>query len=786
MTHSDPERFAPRSASWRFGPRSGEVPGRDEMSRRRADIDAAIHAGHGLGGAFSIWLGSGPEPTVGLTAESPVGIRWVERTLARCYDEGQWSRAPNPSPRGGIERYVGRRRLLPSEGGSFPLEWGVVTRTAALAFSSLPRGIDLVCHLTPVSYGTSFLDLLPTSEPAGERIPPRFGSRPLPMRPPPPIRSHDSSGPLWYGIVELRTPSGIPRKERQITVAAVETAWRRLDDAGISLHRRPVARLIPARMLLSSSEVVALLPSRDGGGAESPVVRSTPLGLPVGRTLAGTIVSLPVEPGQGRHLAILGETGMGKSSLLIALAVRAAALGGIVVLDPLGETAREIRNELRSEGDRVLFISAGSREAPSLNAIDRCGVGPGTDEVRSERRIGDIVHALRRVRSGRYTDSSFWGPRLEEMLTRAIRAASTFPDGSLADAYTLLTTSGLTRRVAPPGSEDALHELSQRIRERPEDADGARRLLHEVVRNPTLGRMLCARDPSRTASDLVAPGRILLVSGDAGEVGESTARYLIAVYLALVWFELLARTPTTKSFVFLDEAQWFAHESLGEMLRLARRRNVHTILATQSIASLPEAVAEAVWTNVADFVAFRGLPDEAREIGRAAPGVRAERLLALPRGTAAALIGKGGTVSWIRTVRIPPPPRPNWPIDPSPSATPPDPHPAVPEIEPRAPEPGINDPVSAPQLLEWLGRRSRSVEAGELFSIPLKELRVRTGASVEVVRHLGATLGRLGAIRRTERTPDGSVWWIDPLALRGAGPQSASSGADPSEKPQPS
>jgi DNA helicase HerA-like ATPase len=778
--------FGRRRASWRFEPRAGEIPGRDEISRRRTEVEAAVHAGHGLGGTFSLLLDSGPDPAIVLTAETPVGIRWVERTLANCYGEGQWSRASDPSAPHVRERYIGRRRLLPGEGASPVLEWGLVTGTATLAFSSLPRGIQVACRFAPVSSRASFLDRLSPSVTRVDRAPPRFGTRALPAQPPAHSRPVGGGGPLWYGTVELRIAPRISPREGQIARGVIETAWRRLDDTGLTLHRAAVAQLIPSRMLLASSEVVALLPNRDGGGAAPRAVRPSPLALPVGRTSAGTVVTVPVEPGQGRHLAILGETGMGKSSLLIALSVRAAALGGIVVLDPLGETAREIRDELRSESDRALFISASSHDALSLNALEGCGLGPEVDAVRSERRIADIVHALRRVRSGRYTDSSFWGPRLEEMLTRAIRAAAAFPDGSLTDAYTLLCTTGLTRRPALPGSEEALRELSQRIRERPEDADGARRLLHEVVRNPTLGRMLCARHPTRTASDLVAPGRILLVSGDAGEVGESTARYLIAVYLALVWSELLARAPASKTFVFLDEAQWFAHESLSEMLRLARRRNVHTILATQSIASLPESVAEAVWTNVADFVAFRGLPDEAREIGRAAPGVRAERILALPRGTAAALVGKGGAVSWVRTIRIPSEARPPGRVEPRPIDSFPASVPVATGDAAVGAEVTPDPPISAAVLLEWLGHRSRTVGAGNLLPISLRELRDRTGGDAETVRRLGATLGRRGAIRRTERTPDGPVWWLDPVSLRGVGPPATTPVLETSEKPQPS
>ena len=102
----------------------------------------------------------------------------------------------------------------------------------------------------------------------------------------------------------------------------------------------------------------------------------------------------------------------------------------------------------------------------------------------------------------------------------------------------------------------------------------------------------------------------------------------------------------------LDEAQWFVHESVAEMLRLGRRRT-STSCSPPRRSVAPEPVAEAVWTNVADFVSFRGSPEEAREFARATRGVSAETVLSLPRGEAVVLLGKGNSVHWLCTARMP-------------------------------------------------------------------------------------------------------------------------------------
>jgi hypothetical protein len=456
---------------------------------------------------------------------------------------------------------------------------------------------------------------------------------------------------------------------------------------------------------------------------------------------------------------------MGKSSLLIAFARRALGTAGGIVFDPLGETVHSLRTELGlQERGRLLWI-APDVTGFALNALEGVGDGDVDDPVRSERRLNDLVHALRRVRSGRYTDSGFWGPRLEEMVTRALRAASAFPDGTLLDAHTLLATSARLGRPIPPRASEAVRELADRIRDRPEDADGARRLLYEVVRSPILTRMLCAPQPTLSTRDLVTARKIVLISGDAAQVGESTARYLLSVLLALVWSELLARTEPAKTFVVLDEAQWFSHDSLAEMLRLGRRKNVHVVLATQAIASLPEAVGEAVWTNVSDFVAFRGSPDEAREFSRAAPGIPSEAILSLPRGEAAVLLGKGETVRWVRAVRLPSRRTPPGSSEGSGVSShapdpPPDPGAGVAATGPPDPASGLD------AVWEELGRLARAAPGEDPLRIDLSDLRSRVDPAGSLVRQAGSVLSRGEALVRIERTARGTQWVVDRTRLR--------------------
>ncbi|MGA8303318.1 MAG: DUF87 domain-containing protein [Thermoplasmata archaeon] len=722
--------------------------------------------------AFRLVAESGPTATLALIPTDPSSYRWCARALTTAYErhEWRWSTATG-NLRSDVECWDARRSRPLPEPFRTPND-GVATFDAVvLTFAALPPGARLEWAFRPLRL--SHPAYWEVARPSAE-LPPRRtlpGAAGTPSRPTN-LEEGREYPIVWEARVRLAVKSrvGDPTFGRSVA-RAIESATRGARGNGLRLTpRRWWANLSGNGFPLTEPELVLTLPSPSCPvpSGSTPRLGRRPAILPLGRTSAGRVIGPSLEPAQGRHLAILGETGMGKSSLLVAICRRVTDASGLIFFDPLGDTAHAIRDELPPKlASRTTWVDP--HAASGLNALE--GIGPGSPPAAAgrERRLNDLVHSLRRVRSGRYADSGYWGPRLEEMLTRALAAAAAIPGGTLEDAHRLLAAGGRGYRTVSPEAAEAVRELSDRIRSRPEDAEGARRLLYEVTRSPILVRMLCEREPSSFARELVAPHRIVLIAGDAAAVGESTARYLLSVYLALVWAELLARPGIPKTFVVLDEAQWFVHESLAEMLRLGRRRNVHVVLATQAIASLPELVAEAVWTNVADFVTFRGSPDEARDFSRMARGVPSESILSLPRGEAAVLLGKGNSVDWIHSARIPGVRPEETELIGRPrlsesrgagDAT------AEREEEPEPPPVGDDEPpVDTQSVLRAIAQRADRARPASLVRISLVALRREVDPSGRAVRAAGTILGRSGAIVRTGRDESGPYWWVDPQRL---------------------
>lgn len=762
----------PGDSWWSFRP--GYLPFDPQKRTRFLErLLDALRTGAGLGAAPRLRWETGPRARMLLGAPGPVTRVWVARVLLPCYPPGEWQPAAAPAASGPLN--AGPLFARPRLRGAAPYRscrdaspsWG---DGVASTLSALPSGATLDWRLDPPR-GLARAPPVPAAPPV-EAVSLLPGSRLAPL---PSIErllrdraAEAERSPRWAvrGVVR-----GAARPPRDRLASLVAEASQNAGGNGVGfVPPIPLLRRSPTAIPLSEPEVAGLFPSpwarlpgvpRD----DEATVPTLAVGVPLGEGPA----SLPFPPDEGRHLLITGESGMGKSTSLVGLAVQASRLGGVVMLDPIGDSARRFLSALPpSMVRRVLWVSP--LDSPvGVNVV----AGTSADPVAAERRIGDLVAALRRVREGRYPDRSFWGPRVEETVTLALSAASLLPSGTLEDALAMLEGMGRGAGRVPPEARAGVERLRERVREHPEEVDGGRRLLAEVVRNPFLRRMLCYRSPRLKVRDLFGADRITIISGDAPRSGETAARGLLALLLALLAGELLAReAPAPKVVLALDELQWYAHESVGELVRLGRRANVHLWAATQSLATLAEPIREALLTNAADLLAFRGSSVEARELARLAPGVEPDLLASLPRGSAAFLRGKGSEVGYVRLPALPPSDRtvealgealersrPFWadaPAEGPGGAEASEPRPAPAEGPPGPAAPGDGDPVRRVLLVLWAGLLGSGTTG--VLRVRLDDLRAEVDPEGRGVRAAGSILRRAGALVERERAGPSGEW----------------------------
>jgi hypothetical protein len=758
---------------WTFRGRGLFAPQEEERDWLPEALEAALRVAPSGSGSVRWTLASGPRPEARIEASGRPIATWLDSAFLDAYPPRTWSPTRSPwSP----ARPARAGRAYPDAGGPFrSLPDGGPPWIELLLgqLRTMPFGVRAVFELTPAgalgdSRSARWRGEL-AEQPSGFRL----SSPPLAVRAISDRLEERQRAVAWILRARIDVLAPLPPEDPAVDRMAevVSGASRRDGGSGIAFARRRWPDLGAATLVLSSAEVAMLFP-RPGcpfpaaAGEASSGARP----LVVGTGPGGRPTRLWVEPDQGRHMLVLGETGMGKSTLLVRLAAQAARWGGVLLFDPVGDTGRRLLAALPAgRRGQVLWVSP-TRSPIAVNALSGCSGADRSDAIRSERAIENLVLALRRVRSQRYGETPFWGPRIEETARRALAAAAAVPSGTIVEAERILAEPARRPRGVPPEAQEAFDALRQRAIERPEEVDGARRLLGEIAANGVLRRMLCAPEPRCTVAQWVAPGRITVLTGEAAEVGESTARYLLAVQLALVWSELMARPVAAKVFLALDEAQWYAHESVAEILRMGRRANVHLWLSTQALASLPETVAEASRTNAADLVQFRGSPGEVRELHRWVPAASEGSVLALSKGESLVLRGKGEAVEWTSTPlsapRLPDEEalamlaeagRPLWPRGEEEGS--------APDGALRAPSDGWGGPEAR---FLWLALRAGAEQrpSGSRLEVVLEDLRARFDPSGERLRRWGSQLAQRGCLEAALDGGRGRVWRLRVDVLR--------------------
>lgn len=636
------------------------------------------------------------------------------------------------------------------------------------------------------------------------------------------LRGERSTGPFWEvgGVVRIDRPgagdapwpavrallesvSGPPggaafslRVLR--SPSAASRAWKAAEELRPPRSWAWPIGLPPASARMAPGELGAWLPPWDvsttpGFCDEHP---SDAWRIPLGLDDGGHAVSLAVPPGEGHHLTIAGETGMGKSTLLQGLAAEFARRGAAVILfDPVQDTARGLLPLLPSSAlSNSLWISP-LRSPVGINPLEApTGLDGGLARAERERRVHELATMLLRVRARRFGSTLFWGPRMDDVLTRVLLFLSLSPGSTLRSAEDLLQDP--ERWGGPLPSNDPERGEAQALfdslrAENPEDLQGTLRLVREVALSTSISQILCGSSSAWSLDRALAPGAVTLFVLERAAVGVRPSSYLGSALLSMIWSQVMARPRREKVVLLLDEVQEYENDALGEMLRLGRRYNLHVVCATQSLSALGPELRESLHTNSRDLVLFRGSPRDAELVETWTGRGQDVHLPALPRGSALALLGKGSRATLVQlrplpaslsepaladrcmedrieaTRRLaglfePPPcpltsagaqgagttaaraPSPAGPSDRS-VTSPPSGH----ELPP-----GLRDP-----LLSLLVASLEAPE-GEPFAVDLERVRRLCGEDLKTLRELGSRLERSGALQSKERRDGQRVWWL--------------------------
>ncbi len=351
--------------------------------------------------------------------------------------------------------------------------------------------------------------------------------------------------------------------------------------------------------------------------ANLPIVTNPPRQdiSPVGNTNFrghNTVFGLP-RSDRGRHLYIIGQTGVGKSGLLELLTISDIySPYGFAVVDPHGDYAINTLQRIpASRANDVIYFNPADTDFPiAFNPMEV------TDPKLKTHTVSELIGVLKRM-----FDS--WGPRLEYILRYSLLALLDYPDATMLDITRILTEKRFRNEVLQHVQDPVVRNFwlvefaSWNDKFASEAVAPVLNKVGAFTANPLVRNIIGQPKSSFNIRKIMDERKILIVNLSRGLVGEDNASLLGALLVTKIQLAAMSRADIPAEqrepfYLYVDEFQNFATDSFATILSEARKYGLSLTVANQYIAQMPVEVKDAVFGNVGSIIAFRMSADDAR------------------------------------------------------------------------------------------------------------------------------------------------------------------------------
>ena len=350
------------------------------------------------------------------------------------------------------------------------------------------------------------------------------------------------------------------------------------------------------------------------------------------------------------HTHLVGATGVGKSTLIHALALQDIAAGrGIAVLDPAGDLIDDIARAIpKSRASDVIYFDPADLDHPiGLGLFD------AATELEKIALVDDITAVFQRL-------STSWGDSMTTVLSNAVMAALEYPDGgTLLDIRRLLIDDDFRKQYLGCITDPEVRFFWQKQY----GAIGSRSVgpilsrLDSFLRPKTIRNVVGVRRARMTPAQALASGKIFLAKLPVGILGEQNSYLLGSLLIAKLQQAAMARQSQEKEarepfFLYVDEAHHFVTPSLISVLTGARKYAVGATLAHQHLGQLQgvDDFKSALLGNAYARLVFRVGESDAKELASGFAHFEAADLLNLGVGEAVGRFGEAGRDFSLHTV----------------------------------------------------------------------------------------------------------------------------------------
>lgn len=329
-----------------------------------------------------------------------------------------------------------------------------------------------------------------------------------------------------------------------------------------------------------------------------------------------TMFGLP-RTDRGRHMYIIGQTGVGKSGLLELLTLSDIySPYGFAVIDPHGDYAQNVLKRIPIErANDVIYFNPADTEFPiAFNPMEV------SDPKLRTHTCSELIGVLKRMFES-------WGPRLEYILRYSILALLDYPDATMLDITRILTDKKFRNEVLKHVQDPVVRNFWTVEFASWNDkfaAEAVAPVLNKVgafTANPLVRNIIGQPNNGFNIRQIMDERKILIVNLSRGLVGEDNAALLGALLVTKIQMAAMSRADISGEaripfYLYVDEFQNFATDSFATILSEARKYGLNLTVANQYTAQMLPQVKDAVFGNVGSIIAFRMSADDANSMQR--------------------------------------------------------------------------------------------------------------------------------------------------------------------------
>jgi hypothetical protein len=339
-----------------------------------------------------------------------------------------------------------------------------------------------------------------------------------------------------------------------------------------------------------------------------------------------------------RHVVLLGRTGSGKSTELVALAADDLRAGrGFTFIDPHGDAvARLLDSVPDQQADRVHLLELAEKDHPrGFNPIELDGADPEIVAAQFVDTMRDLYFA--HLSTPPYRQLQYLRSALLTLLTKPAG-----PDGPWTlESLNRLFIDPRFRAEVLAGMNDPMvtafweHQWPQGRRGASDpSADALISKLSAFLSYPSIRAIVSSPTSTIRPRRIMDSGEVLLV--DLSRAGGDNAWLFGGLVIARYYVDALGRQalpPATRvpHTLYIDEAQLFDTSALRGIPAEGRKFALRLVMATQYLDSVGRELQRSIRANVATTMLLQPSADDARLLRDEMAPLSERDLVNLPR-----------------------------------------------------------------------------------------------------------------------------------------------------------